>query len=99
MTNIVDLNGRNEELQGRLERLQGGGGGPYDTDMEKRVEKLEASIDKVSERLTAIEVSLARIDTKLDSKIDYKWLAVYVFGIIAVVLRSEIASLFASGTP
>ncbi|MBO9398759.1 hypothetical protein J7400_18965 [Shimia sp. R9_2] len=96
--NVYRLPGA-EELQKELQVLRGGGDGPYDGGMEARVEKLEASVERISDRLTSIEVSLARIDAKLDSKIDYKWLAVYVFGIIAVVLRSEIASLFSSGTP
>jgi len=64
--------------------------------MEARVSRLEGKIDKVEERLTSIEVSLARIDTKLDSKIDYKWLSIYILGLAALVLRQEILAFFNS---
>ncbi|MFV1644913.1 hypothetical protein VWZ82_12895 [Phaeobacter sp. JH20_41] len=82
----------------------GSGGGTFDG-MEARVSRLESQVDKVEERLTSIEVTLARIEAKLDgkvdtiiatlrSKIDYKWITVYFLGIVAVILRSEIAAIF-----
>lgn len=79
------------------ETLKGGGGGGTFDPMEARVSRLESKMDRVEDRLTSIEVTLARIDAKLDSKVDYKWLTVYVLGIVAVIMRSEIASLFTSG--
>jgi len=57
--------------------------------MEQRVTKLEQD-------LSEIRVTLARIDAKLDSKIDYKWLTIYVLGIVAVIMRSEIAAFLAA---
>ncbi|MDD9738453.1 hypothetical protein PVW47_01525 [Marinovum sp. SP66] len=64
--------------------------------MEQRLGRLESKMDKVDDRLVSIETALARIDAKLDAKIDYKWLTVYVLGIVAVIMRSEIAA-FLSG--
>lgn len=46
---------------------KGGGGGTFDG-MEHRVEKLEAKMDKVEDRLTSIDTTLALINEKLDSK-------------------------------
>lgn len=83
----------------------GDGGGTYDG-MEERVTRLEIQVEhilqdtaalksdmtNVKDRLSDITAQLARIDAKLDSKIDYKWLTVYVLGIVAVIMRNEIAS-------
>lgn len=74
----------------------GGGDGTFDG-MEQRIGRLETKMDSVEGRLTSIEVALARIEAKLDSKIDYKWLTVYVLGIVAVIMRNEIAALFVAG--
>ena len=71
------------------ERSKSGGGDGGDNDMlEKRVGKIESD-------LTDIKVELAKISAKLDSKVDYKWLTIYVLGIVAVIMRSEIAAFFA----
>ena len=77
--------------------MKGGSGGGTFGPMEARVSRIEDKMDRVEDRLTTIEVTLARIDAKLDSKVDYKWLTIYVLGIAAVIMRSEIASLFTSG--
>lgn len=71
----------------------GGGGGTFDG-MEARVGQLERSVDRIQTDVTDIRVSLARIEAKLDSKVDYKWLTIYVLGIVAVVLRNEIMAFF-----
>ncbi len=98
--NVHELPTALAEAYRQLENLpKGGGGGTYDG-MEARVARLETKMDKVEERLTSIEVLLARIDAKLDSKIDYKWLTVYVLGIIAVIMRNEISTWLGSiGSP
>lgn len=70
-------------MDGRMDRL------------EAQVGRLENRMDKVSDHLNSIEVTLATINAKLDAKIDYKWLTVYVLGIVAVIMRSEIAAFFA----
>ncbi|MBL3587428.1 hypothetical protein JMM61_18955 [Rhodovulum sulfidophilum] len=44
-------------------------------------------MDRLQSDMTDVKAALARIEAKLD----YKWLTVYVFGIIAVIMRSEIA--------
>jgi len=75
-----------------IEALTHGGGGGDSGGMDKRIDRLETKMDRVEERLTSIEVTLARIDTKLDAKIDYKWLTVYALGIVAAVLHAEIAA-------
>jgi flavin reductase (DIM6/NTAB) family NADH-FMN oxidoreductase RutF len=79
------------------ERLKSGGGGGTSDGMEQRIGRLETKMDGVEGRLTSIEVALARIEAKLDSKVDYKWLTIYVLGIVAVIMRNEIASLFVAG--
>lgn len=91
MTNNVHKMPTSESLK-KIPSLTPGGGGGDSGNMEKRLDRLETKFDGLEERLTRIEVSLAKIDAKLDSKIDYKWLTVYVLGIIAVIMRSEIAS-------
>lgn len=65
----------------------GGGGPPGGNDLERRVDKLDND-------MVDIKVALARIEAKLDGKVDYKWLTVYVLGIAALILREEIARLF-----
>lgn len=91
MNNVVN-HPELEKLQEHMERLKSGGGGGTFNPMEARVTRLEGKLDKVEDRLASIEATLARIDAKLDSKIDYKWLTVYVLGIVAVIMRNEIAA-------
>jgi len=79
-----------DDLQKRNEPSHSGGGGGGSDMLENRVAKIETD-------LTDIKVELAKISTKLDAKIDYKWLTVYVLGIVAVIMRAEIAALFTSG--
>jgi hypothetical protein len=62
--------------------------------MEFRIKPLEDGMAEIRRDLTDIKVTLAEIKTELRHKIDYKWLTIYVLGIIAVVLREEIAALF-----
>lgn len=76
--------------------------------MEPRIAKLEAQMEAARADLGDlkrdmgglraevgdIKVVLARIETALTSKIDYKWLTIYVMGIVALILREEIAALF-----
>jgi hypothetical protein len=71
----------------------GGGDGTFDG-MEHRIGRLETQMDRVLSELTDIKVLIASVDAKLDSKVDYKWLTVYILGIVAVILRDEILALF-----
>lgn len=71
-----------------LRKIEGGGGGGSSVD--QRIAKLEGDV-------TDIRITLARIEAKLDSKVDYKWLTVYVLGIVAVILRNEIIAMFTAG--
>lgn len=96
-SNIIQAANRFERQSGTAlqKSLHSGGGGGTCDGMEQRIGRLEIKMDKVEDRLTSIEVLLARIDAKIDSKVDYKWLTVYVLGIIAVIMRSEISAWIA----
>ena len=48
----------------------------------------------VRDDMSAVKVHLATIAAKLDSKIDYKWMTIYVLGIVAVIMRDEIVGWF-----
>lgn len=82
------------EVDNSLDNDKFGGGlppGGYHM-LEMRVSNLESDMRQVRNDLNDIKVELAKISAKLDSKIDYKWLTVYVLGIVAVIMRSEIAA-------
>ncbi len=84
-----------------------GGGGTFDG-MEPRIAKLEVQMDaarddlrslkaaseSLKDSVSELKATVARIDAKLDSKIDYKWMTVYVLGIVAVIMREEIIGWF-----
>lgn len=68
-------------------KLPPSGGGPYDGDMERRVERLEVDMKDVKKDLTDLKVSVAQISGKLDtltstlaSKLMGPWQMVGVFG-------------------
>lgn len=50
---------------GGVEPPAGGGGPPYNGDMETRVEKLETATLEIKDRLTKIEARLGVVDTRL----------------------------------
>lgn len=62
--------------------------------LEHRIGNLETDMREVKKDLTEIRVVLARIEAELGHKVSYKWLALYVLGLAAIILRSEIAALF-----
>jgi hypothetical protein len=104
--NVVPLNAsiHGIQLHGRPDGLydgNGNGGGGDMSDLTHRVTRVEddlkelrLDVKSIKTDLSDIKVSLARIDAKLDAKVDYKWLTIYVLGIVAVVLRSEIIAFF-----
>lgn len=99
MNNVVN-HPELEKLQEHMERLKSGGGGGTFDGMEDRIKNLEDDMREVKRDLTDIKVSLAEISAKLDAKIDYKWLTIYVLGIVAVIMRNEIVAwLSGGGTP
>lgn len=51
--------------------VDGGGGPPHDSDMERRVASLEAKMDKVQDTLGSIQVTLARMEEKMVTKDDF----------------------------
>lgn len=82
---------RDWELKSPEAPAHGGNGGGG---MDYRVNKLEDEMKAVRSDLTDIKVTLARIETELGHKISYKWMALYIAGLAAIILRTEIASLF-----
>ncbi|WP_449044176.1 hypothetical protein [Paracoccus versutus] len=84
------------------------GGEPPGGNMEPRIAKLEAQMDAARDDLRSLKAAceslkdsasdlktaIARIDAKMDSKIDYKWMTIYVLGIVAVIMREEIIGWF-----
>ncbi|ASC05245.1 hypothetical protein WSS15_23360 [Acetobacter pasteurianus] len=50
--------------------IDGGGGPPHDSDMERRIGKLEDKMDSVQDALNAIQVTLAEIKATMATKDD-----------------------------
>lgn len=92
--------------------LKGGGGGGNSGGMEERVATLEANVGHIrtdvgelksdvkslSRDMADVKVILARIEAELSHKVDYKWLTVYVLGLVAVLMREEILAFFRAPT-
>lgn len=66
-TNVVSTDG---SPWSQPPKVDGGGGPPHDSDMERRIASLEAKMDAVQTTLNAIQVTLARMEEKLASKED-----------------------------
>jgi len=103
MSELIDFTTRASERLASKADLQGGGGPPYGGDMEQRVTALEVKVDRligdVSELrvgVSDIKTTLARIEGKLDSKVDWKWALGITVAIILVMLRAEILALLSS---
>lgn len=73
MVNAIDLEGerikRIESQDGR-NSFASGGGPPHDSDMERRVAKLEDKMDGVQVTLNAIQVTLAEMRASMATKDD-----------------------------
>ncbi|WP_139103258.1 hypothetical protein [Pararhodobacter sp. CCB-MM2] len=63
-------------------------------DFGRRFDATDKKLDEISKGIASMAPSLARIETEIKHKIDYKWLALSVFAIIMVMLRYEIVELF-----
>lgn len=63
-------------------------------DFGRRFDATDKKLDEISKGIASMAASLARIETEIKHKIDYKWLALSVFAIIMVMLRYEIMGLF-----
>lgn len=84
-------------------RLRDDGDGPYDGDMQRRIENLEADMKDVKKDLAELKVSLSGIKAtldiltksvdKLDSKIPTGWAMIGMFGSIVTML-SIVCGLF-----
>jgi hypothetical protein len=61
----------------------GGGQPPHDGNMEPRVARLETAVDRIDQDLTAIKVSIARIETRLENVATKTWV---LGGAIAVLV-------------
>lgn len=62
--------------------------------MDHRITRLEAATDTMQRDISDIRTTLARIEAKLESKVDYKWMTLYVLGIVAAIMKDEIIALF-----
>lgn len=68
--NVVEFRRRIDSLEQSLDKVappKDGGPPPPPTDMEARVAKLESLFEKFSERLTGIDVRLAKLETRADT--------------------------------
>lgn len=90
-----------EQRRATLRSLTGGGGGPTYDPMDARVERLEsdahelrAEMRSLRDAVGGVAQAVARMEGKLDAKVDYKWMTVYVLGIVAALLKDEIIALF-----
>lgn len=70
-------------------------GEPPGGDMEQKVAALEGRMSRVEDKLDRIAETVARIEGKLDAKVDYKWALAITTAIILVILRAEIMAAFA----
>lgn len=62
--------------------------------LEDDMKEVKSDLRSLRDSMSKIEVQLATISAKLDSKIDYKWMTIYVLGIVAVIMREEVISWF-----
>lgn len=86
-----------------LEGLKFGGGGGNSGGMEARVARLEAQVDAIRDDIAEIKSSLKQISPdvaemkgEMRHLISYKWMALYIAGLAALILRHEIIALFSS---
>ncbi|KPU83770.1 hypothetical protein JI58_07615 [Marinosulfonomonas sp. PRT-SC04] len=100
MSNVQDIKDWKKTAHEELGLKKGGGDGTFDG-MEPRIAKLEAHAEHAQSDLADLKVSvkdiqitLARMEGILESKISYKWAFVYLAGIAALIMRSEIADFF-----
>lgn len=71
--------------------------------MEARVSSLEVKTDRLISDVAElrsdmgdVKSTLARIEGKLDSKVDWKWATGIVAALMLVILRNEIMAFFSS---
>lgn len=67
MSNVHNIEARLRQLRpgADVDPPTGGGGPPYNGDMDARVEKLETATLEIKDRLTQIEARLGVVDTRL----------------------------------
>ena len=68
--------------------------------MEARVAKLEATVDAIKSDVSDLKSTLSRVQTDVAEMkgevrhlVSHKWLALYIAGLAALILRNEIAAL------
>ena len=62
--------------------------------LEDDMREVKADLKSLGRDMSDIKTQLAVISAKLDGKIDYKWMSIYVLGIVAVIMREEIVGWF-----
>ncbi|KAA8387643.1 hypothetical protein FKW31_03080 [Acetobacter sp. DmW_136] len=73
MVNTIDLDGeriKRIESQNGRNSFASGGGPPHDSDMERRVSKLEDKMDSAQSTLNEIQITLARMEASISTKDD-----------------------------
>jgi len=66
--------------------VDGGGGGPHDRNMELRVDRLERVVERCETDLTAIKVSVAKIETRLDNVATKTWVMAGAIGVLVALI-------------
>lgn len=98
MSNVRDIQTWRDQATEKLNLKSGDGGGTYDG-MGPRIDALEKRMNRVEDKLDRIAETVARIEGKLDAKVDYKWALAITTAVILVILRAEILTLFSSTLP
>jgi len=84
------------DIERVLKGLKTGGGSGTFNGMEIRLDHLEKRMDRVEDKLDVLTVMVARIEGKLDAKVDYKWALAITTAIILIMLRAEIFAMIAA---
>ncbi|MEL6646648.1 MAG: hypothetical protein AAFQ05_02895 [Pseudomonadota bacterium] len=90
--NLSEFSERTRKLNELLAtegELKGGGGDGTSGGMERRIERLESDV-------ADIKVTLARIEAKLDAKIDWRWMTALFSGLMIAILRHDILALLSA---
>lgn len=108
LSNIFNYSDGNTLTSEQAARIGSGNGGWGGDGMEPRIAKLEADVGHIQTDLIDIKADMrdmkkelsqvaklvARIDGKLNSKVNYQWFIGFLFGLATLIMHEEIFSLF-----